>query len=131
MAALEALTKYPDLMKERVVLLLEEPETHLHPHLSRKLRRVLASLSAKGWTIVYSTHSPEMVSFDEKQVITRLVRSGDAVTHKSVHTDKINPDAKLQSKLDERGAHDFLFASCAVFCEGKTIVLRYGSGLKR
>jgi energy-coupling factor transporter ATP-binding protein EcfA2 len=119
LAALEALTKYPDLMKERVVLLLEEPETHLHPHLSRKLRKVLASLSAKGWTIVYSTHSPEMVSFDEKQVITRLVRSAGAVTHKSVHTDKINPDAKLQSKLDERGAHDFLFASCAVFCEGK------------
>jgi energy-coupling factor transporter ATP-binding protein EcfA2 len=119
LAALEALTKYPQLTKERVVLLLEEPETHLHPHLRRKLRKVLSSLSAKGWTIVYSTHSPEMVSFDEKQVITRFVRSGGTVTHKSVHTDKINPDAKLQSKLDERGAHDFLFGSCVVFCEGK------------
>jgi energy-coupling factor transporter ATP-binding protein EcfA2 len=53
LAALEALSKYPELTKERVVLLLEEPETHLHPHLRRKLRKVLASLSAKGWTIVY------------------------------------------------------------------------------
>jgi energy-coupling factor transporter ATP-binding protein EcfA2 len=119
LAALEALTKYPQLTKERIVLLLEEPETHLHPHLRRKLRRVLATLSANGWTIVYSTHSPEMVSFDENQVITRLARSGPTVTLRSVHTDKINPDAKLQSKLDERGTNDFLFGSCTVLCEGK------------
>jgi predicted ATPase len=119
LAALEALTKYPDVTKDRIVLLLEEPETHLHPHLRRKLRKVLGDLSAKGWTIVYSTHSPEMVSFNEKQVITRLVRSGGTITHRSVHTDKINAEAKLQSKLDDHGAHDFLFGSCAVFCEGK------------
>jgi predicted ATP-dependent endonuclease of OLD family len=36
-----------------------------------------------------------------------------------VHTDKTNPEAKLQSKFDERGAHEFLFASCVVVCEGK------------
>jgi predicted ATPase len=113
LAALEALTKYPEVTKERVVLLLEEPETHLHPHLRRKLRKVLAALSAKGWTIVYSTHSSEMVSFEDKQVITRLVRSGGTVAHRSVHTDQIDPDAKLQSKLDDHGAHDFLFGSCA------------------
>jgi ABC-type thiamine transport system ATPase subunit len=118
-AALEALSKYPQLIKERVVLLLEEPETHLHPHLRRKLRKVLAALSQQGWTIIYSTHSAEMVSFDEKQMITRLVRSGGTVTHSSVHTDKLDRDIKLQSKLDERGAHDFLFSSRVVFCEGK------------
>jgi len=43
LAALEALTEYPDLVRERVVLLLEEPETHLHPHLRRKIRRVLGA----------------------------------------------------------------------------------------
>lgn len=118
LAALEALEKY-DLTKERVVLLLEEPETHLHPHLGRKLRKVLSRLAAKGWTIVYTTHSPELVSFDENQVINRLVRSKGIVEHGVAHTDKINTDAKLQSKIDERGAHDFLFSSCVIFCEGK------------
>jgi ABC-type histidine transport system ATPase subunit len=71
LAALEALIEYPDLVRERVVLqaphlpapalalrqgmwmLLEEPETHLHPHLRRKIRRVLGELAAKGWTVVY------------------------------------------------------------------------------
>jgi len=119
MAALEALTEYPDLIRERVVLLLEEPETHLHPHLRRKIRKVLGELAERGWTIVYTTHSSELVSFDEDQLITRMVRSNGSVVSRSVHTDRINADAKLQSKLDERGAHDFLFGTAAIFCEGK------------
>jgi ABC-type branched-subunit amino acid transport system ATPase component len=119
LAALEALTEYPDLVRERVVLLLEEPETHLHPHLRRKIRRVLGELAKKGWTVLYTTHSSELVSFDEDQVVIRMVRSKGSVAVRSVHTDRINADAKLQSKLDERGAHDFLFGTAAIFCEGK------------
>lgn len=119
LAALEALAEFKDLMKERVVLLLEEPETHLHPHLRRRIRKVLGELASKGWTIVISTHSSELVSFDEKQVIVRLVRKEGRVSKGSVHTDSIDPEAKLQAKLDERGAHDFLFANGAVFCEGR------------
>jgi ABC-type cobalamin transport system ATPase subunit len=119
LAALEALTEYPDLVRERVVLLLEEPETHLHPHLRRKIRRVLGELAKKGWMVVYTTHSSELVSFDEDQVVIRMVRSKGCIATKSVHTDRINADAKLQSKLDERGAHDFLFGTAAIFCEGK------------
>ncbi len=131
LAALEALTEYPDLVRERVVLLLEEPETHLHPHLRRKIRKVLSELSAKGWTVVYTTHSSELVSFDADQVITRMVRSKGSVSSKSVHTDKINPDAKLQSKLDERGAHDFLFGAGAIFCEGKDDSFAIRLGLEK
>ena len=107
------------MVKERIILLLEEPETHLHPHLRRKVRRVLSALAAKGWTVVYTTHSPELVSFQEKQVITRLVRSKGKVVSRSVNTDDIEDPAKLQSKLDDNGSHDFLFGTCVVFCEGQ------------
>jgi hypothetical protein len=48
-----------------------------------------------------------------------MVRSSGVVDSRSVQTDKINVDAKLQSKLDERGAHDFLFRTAAIFCEGR------------
>ncbi|RYZ69417.1 MAG: DUF2813 domain-containing protein [Proteobacteria bacterium] len=118
LAALEALTKYPALTKERIVLLLEEPETHLHPHFRRKLRKILADLADKGWMVVYSTHSPELISFDENQSITRLARKAGNVSFGTVMTDEIAPDAKFQSKLDEKGAHDFLFSNGVVFCEG-------------
>ena len=128
LAALEALCEYEDLVKERIILLLEEPETHLHPHLRRKVRKVLAALAAKGWTVVYTTHSPELVSFQEKQVITRLVRSKGKVVSRSVNTDDIDDPAKLQSKLDDNGSHDFLFGACSVFCEGQndTFAVRQG-----
>ena len=119
LAALEALSHFPGELKDRRVVLLEEPETHLHPHLRRKLRKVLAELSKAGWTIVYSTHSPEMVTFDGDQVITRLVRVGGVVDYATVHTDRVQAPAKLQSKLDERGAHDFLFSTGTVFVEGR------------
>lgn len=119
LAALEALSEYPQLVKERVVLLLEEPETHLHPHLCRKIRRVLSDLAAKGWTVVYSTHSSNLVSFEARQNITRVVRSKGEVSVKSIDTGNVDQSAKLQSKLDERGAHDFLFSTGVIFCEGK------------
>ncbi|MCB1500499.1 MAG: AAA family ATPase [Bauldia sp.] len=119
LAALEALSQYETEMKDRVVLLIEEPETHLHPHLRRKFRKVLAELSKNGWVVVYATHSPEMVSFDADQVITRLVRVGGTLASNSIHTDRIAAPAKLQSKLDERGAHDFLFSTGTVFVEGR------------
>jgi predicted ATP-dependent endonuclease of OLD family len=119
LAALDALSQFPDQMKDRVVVLIEEPETHLHPHLRRKLRKVLAELSKKGWVIIYSTHSSEMVSFDADETITRLVRHSGHLAGSTVHTDKIEASAKLQSKLDERGAHDFLFSAGAVFVEGR------------
>lgn len=119
LAALEALAQYDSEMKERVVLLIEEPETHLHPHLRRKLRKVLGQLSKQGWTVIYSTHSPEMVSFDAGQVITRFERSSGGLRSHCVHTDQISLAAKLQSKLDERGAHDFLFSAGTIFVEGR------------
>ena len=70
-------------MRERVVLLFEEPETHLHPHLRRKLRDVLERLAKNSWTVITATHSPEFISFAQSQKIVRLWRTGDDV-HKGL-----------------------------------------------
>ena len=96
-----------------------------------RLEGCWGELAAKGWTVVYTTHSSELVSFDEDQVITRMVRSNGSVASKSVHTDRINADAKLQAKLDERGAHDFLFGTAAIFCEGKNDSFAIRLGLEK
>jgi hypothetical protein len=119
LAALEAVSEYPSISKDRTVLLLEEPETHLHPHLRRKMRKVLKALAEKGWTVVYTTHSPELVSLHEPQVVARLVRSKGAVQKDFLDTRSVEDSAKLQSRLNERGAHDFLFGAGVVFCEGR------------
>lgn len=59
-ASLDVLSQYPEETESRVVLLFEEPESFLHPHLSRKLRGVLDRLAGAGWTVVITTHSPNL-----------------------------------------------------------------------
>lgn len=122
-AALDVLRQYPDELRDAVVLLYEEPETYLHPHLSRKLRAVLDSLAALGWTIVCSTHAPEFVSFHSNQSTVRLQRDGEDVKCCVLRATAVPEAAKFQELLDERGNHELLFANRVVLCEGKDDVL--------
>ncbi len=46
LAALDVLSQYEEEVRERTLLLFEEPETYLHPHLRRKMRDVLERLAA-------------------------------------------------------------------------------------
>jgi hypothetical protein len=119
LAALEVLSHYPAEVREWIVLLLEEPETHLHPHLRRKFRSVIHRLAALGWTVVAATHSPKFVSFSENQQIVRLSRSGSSITAGILLTSHAADEAKFQEKIDQYGNHEVLLAARAVFCEGK------------
>jgi len=118
-ATLDVLRSYPGVLKERVVLLCEEPETYLHPHLRRRLRDVLEDLATSGWVVIAATHSAEFVRFGAKQQIHRLWRIGGDVVGGSLSTATVAKGAQLQEKLEEHGNHEFLFASRAVFVEGK------------
>jgi predicted ATPase len=117
LAALDVLSQYPDQMKNSVVLLFEEPETHLHPHLRRRMRAVLERLAGAGWCVVTSTHSPELIDMGSKQRIVKLCRRGDEVTRAQIDT---VPDAvRLQAKIDEQGNGEMFFANKVILCEGK------------
>lgn len=119
LAALDVLSQYPGEIAARVVLLAEEPETHLHPHLRRKLRDVFERLAAQGWTVLAATHGPEFISFARPQVIVKLWRRGDDVAKGVLKTGAATAAVKFQEKLDERGNHEMLFAQRVVLCEGK------------
>lgn len=119
MAALEVLSQIPEQVRERVVLLIEEPETYLHPHLSRRFRRVLNSLAAQGWVVVLSTHSPYLFRFDGDELVVRLRREGDKVSTGTAAASDVSDLFRVQAKLDERGTHEFVFAQKVVLCEGK------------
>jgi putative ATP-dependent endonuclease of the OLD family len=119
LAALEALNEFPEDRSNRMVLLMEEPETHLHPHLQRKMRAVLNRLCEKGWFVATATHCPDLVSFAQAQTIVRLWRRGFDVTKGVFDTSNASDAVKLQDRLSERGNHEMLFASALVLCEGK------------
>lgn len=50
--------------RSRRLLLIDEPELYLHPQGIRRLRQALASLAQAGFQVVFSTHSPLMLSRD-------------------------------------------------------------------
>lgn len=131
MAALDVLSQYPDKMASRVVLLFEEPESFLHPHLGRKLRGVLERLAEAGWTVILTTHSPNLVSFAGKQSIVRLTRNGEDIIARELRVGEVDGAAKFQERLDERGTHEMLFAQRVVLCEGQDDVFAVRSHLER
>jgi len=128
-AALDVLSQYPEEVASRVVLLFEEPESFLHPHLSRKLRVVLSRLADAGWTVILTTHSPNLVSFSAAQQIVRLTRVGEDVSARQLDTTEIDGASKFQERLDERGTHEMLFAQRVVLCEGQADVFAVKSHL--
>jgi len=131
LAALDVLSQYPGQVADRVVLLAEEPETHLHPHLRRKMRDVLERLASQGWTVLTATHGPEFISFARPQVLVKLWRKGDEVTAGVFDTAVATSAVKFQEKLDERGNHEMLFAQRVVLCEGKHDCWAVRSGLAK
>jgi predicted ATPase len=119
LACLDVLSQLPETGSERIVLLFEEPETFLHPHLSRSLRTTLERLAANGWMVITTTHAPEFINFSTSQKIVRLWRDGDAVVKGELETSNVAPEAKFQERLDANGGHDMLFAHRVILCEGK------------
>jgi hypothetical protein len=131
-ACLEVLSQYPDeVARNKVVLLFEEPESYLHPHLSRKLRSVLDKLAESGWLVVLTTHSPDFISFNSCQTIAKLRRNGDSVTVADLAVEGVDSAAKFQERLDERGGHEMIFAQRVVLCEGKDDAFALRSYLSR
>ncbi|PCJ86501.1 MAG: hypothetical protein COA54_08740 [Thiotrichaceae bacterium] len=118
-AALEVLADMDSVKKDNIVVLYEEPETYLHPHLKRKLRNIFDRLAQKGWYIFCATHSPEFISFDINQNVNRILRDGDELIHGQILTTTISNNLKLQEKLDEYGNHEIFFAQKIILCEGK------------
>jgi len=119
LAALDVISQYPEQVRDKVVLLFEEPETFLHPHLRRKLRNVLDRLASQGWYIVCATHAPEFISFTSSQSVVRLWREGNDVEMGSIATSNLSAETKFQEKLDEYGNHEMLFCNRLILCEGK------------
>jgi len=119
LAALEVLADIDKGKKDNIIILYEEPETYLHPHLKRKLRNLFHELAQKGWYIFCATHSPEFISFEQQQSINRIQREGDSVEHGALLTTSITEELKIQEKIDEYGNHEIFFAQKVILCEGK------------
>jgi predicted ATP-dependent endonuclease of OLD family len=104
----------------RFVLLIEEPELYLSPHMQRHLFRLLRELAHHGNQILYSTHAPVFLSVDRIEDLA-LVRHTD-----DEGTTLLQPEAlaegeafRVLSEFDSDRAELFL-ARAVLLVEGRT-----------
>ncbi len=108
------------------ILLIDEPELYLHPQAIEVLRDALKILSTQGYQVIFSTHSPFMITSKDVEN-TILVRKNDIIgTHKrnSLRTAIASVAASHPSQLaivfSLSNSSNILFAERVILAEGKT-----------
>lgn len=117
------------------ILVLDEPETHLHPSSVRYLREELARMTESGLTVIVATHSVFMI---DRSNLTRhvIVKKQDGMsTLQQVTSSRITQEAtiyeSLGTSIDEfsfapvniifEGESDFILAECFLKCYDITL----------
>ncbi|MBI2722633.1 MAG: AAA family ATPase [Bacteroidetes bacterium] len=108
------------------ILLIDEPELYLHPQAIEVLRDALKTLSNQGYQVIFSTHSPFMITSKDVEN-TLLIRKNDTLgTHKrnSLRTAITTVAAAHPSQLaiifSLSNSSNILFAEKVILAEGKT-----------
>jgi predicted ATP-dependent endonuclease of OLD family len=104
----------------RFVLLIEEPELYLSPHLQRHLFRVMRKLAQRGNQILYSTHAAVFLSVDRIEDLALLRHRRDRGTTLFQPEPLAEAEAfRVLSEFDSDRAELFL-ARAALLVEGRT-----------
>ncbi|WP_316572942.1 AAA family ATPase [Neobacillus sp. YIM B06451] len=100
------------------ILLLEEPEAHLHPQAQRKIFQQINDLSGQK---IVSTHSPMIVGQVDINDIRHISKLDGRSSVNFINTANLNDVDLRKIKfeiLKSRG--DLLFANAILLCEGET-----------
>lgn len=108
------------------LLLIDEPELYLHPQAIEILRNSLTILSNQGYQVIFSTHSPFMIT--QKDVgNTILVRKNDTQgTYKQTTLKSVIPTIESQAQhqltllYSLSNSSNILFSEKVIIAEGKT-----------
>jgi putative ATP-dependent endonuclease of OLD family len=125
------------------VLLFEEPEIYLHPHLMRRLKEGLTEIASRNeWQVVITTHSPFFVNVADDPtslVITSRPNATGPIQTRQLHADPfIGTDNSYDDRTALRAALDFhptvaeaFFARRVTLVEGDTelSVFRHSAGV--
>ncbi len=116
---------YADLMKDKAVLAIEEPELYLFPQAQRELFREFFSISARGGQVFYTTHSPRFVNVSRSENVV-LLRKTEGETRKLNRGDLdlfLSTDDKVEinllTKFDAE-VNELFFADKIILVEGYT-----------
>jgi len=109
---------YANIVKQPLILAIEEPELYLHPHACRHFYGILKDMSRNGVQVIYATHERCFVNaadYTNIHMVRKVqghteVLSGARMTH---NADPIRMASKLCEELNE-----VFFARKVVLVEG-------------
>jgi predicted ATP-dependent endonuclease of OLD family len=76
------------------LLLIDEPELYLHPFAIEQTREALKTLSKTGYQVLFSTHSPQMITAEDAQH-TLLIRKENHTTKIRKRLERVLKVAKM------------------------------------
>lgn len=100
------------------LLLLEEPEAHLHPQAQRKIYSQMKELVGQK---LISTHSSIIAAQSDLEDIIHVYKKGVSSSVNTIEINRLDSSEKRKIKeeiLKTRG--DLLFADTLILCEGET-----------
>lgn len=104
-------------VEQFIMLTMEEPEAHLHPHAQRQLFEQISHFEGQK---VISTHSPSIIAqCGLTDVIYFSKRDGKTTTIRYKSDDAQRNDGSIFREVINTRA-DLLFASAVILCEGIT-----------
>ncbi|MGL5902781.1 MAG: ATP-dependent nuclease, partial [Cetobacterium sp.] len=119
-------TKKEQESSSTTLLLIDEPELYLHPQAIEQLRVSLKQLSEKGYQIIFTTHSGQMVSSDDIKntiILKKCLENGTRprkTLYESVQSIEENFESQLELLFNLSTSNDILFSEKIILAEGKT-----------
>ncbi|MBS3993639.1 MAG: AAA family ATPase [Bacteroidetes bacterium] len=108
------------------ILLIDEPELYLHPQAIEVLRDALKTLSVQGFQVIFSTHSPFMITSKDVEN-TLLIRKNETQgTHKrnslktAIPAVVANAPSQLELLFSLSHSSNILFSERVILAEGTT-----------
>ncbi len=109
------------------ILLFEEPELFIHPHLMRKLKEILQKIGQRpDWQVVVSTHSPFLVDVGEDPcslVIHRRLEPQQPPTVTQLMTDPFQGKDAEDERSRLRALLDFHPTVCEAFFAKRVVLV--------
>ncbi|WP_080890447.1 ATP-dependent nuclease [Photobacterium angustum] len=110
------------------LLLFEEPELYIHPHLMRKLKGILETIGASNnWQVVSTTHSPfliDVASDPKSLVLVSRNGRGEPSEVKQLQSDPFAVAANgAQERQALRAALDFHPTVCEAFFASRVVLV--------
>jgi len=111
----------------RTVLLFEEPELFIHPHLMRRLKEILEKIARRGdWQVIISTHSPFLVDVAEDPCSLVIHQRPDPKASPTVKQLKESPfvgNERLVERERLRAVLDFHPSVCEAFFAKRVVLV--------